>query len=57
MKACEVHENGIVVFNGDDCPLCQAEKTLKAIWEEMEKSMTVLKELKRAAEETGLKLN
>ena len=57
MKACEVHERCIVVFNGDDCPLCKAQTTVQTICDEMEKSMAVLKELKRTGEEAGLRFN
>ena len=56
MKACENHNESIVIFNGDSCPLCRAEKKLKNIWEEMEKSMTIMKQIQMTAEETGLKL-
>ena len=55
MKSCESHDNCIVVFNGSDCPLCNAERTLKSLWEEIEKSTAVLKEIKRAGEEVGMK--
>jgi hypothetical protein len=56
MKACEIHENCIVVFNADDCPLCKTQKMLTTVWEEVEKSMGILKELKGTAEQAGLKL-
>jgi protein-disulfide isomerase len=56
MKSCENHDKCIVVFQEGDCPLCTAEKTFKCVWEEMEKSMTILKELKQAGEEAGLKI-
>jgi RNA polymerase subunit RPABC4/transcription elongation factor Spt4 len=55
MKACENHEMSVVVFNEDTCPLCNAEKALKKIWVEIEKSMGILEELKRVADEAGLK--
>ena len=55
MRACEIHDQCIVVYNGDDCPLCKGQKTIKTMWEELEKSMTVLKELKKAGEEAGFK--
>jgi hypothetical protein len=57
MKACEVHDRCVVVFNGDDCPLCKAQETVQTICNEMDKSMTVLKELKKAGEEAGLRFN
>ncbi|MGA2958718.1 MAG: hypothetical protein ABSF48_23695 [Thermodesulfobacteriota bacterium] len=57
MKACEVHDRCVVVFNGDDCPLCKAQETVQTICDEMEKSMTVLKELKKAGEVAGLRFN
>jgi RNA polymerase subunit RPABC4/transcription elongation factor Spt4 len=55
MKGCENHDNCVVVFSEDTCPLCNAEKTLKTLWVEMEKSMGILEELKRVADEAGLK--
>jgi len=55
MKACESHNECIVVFNEDGCPLCKAEKKLKAIWEEIEKSMEIMKHMKQVAEEEGPK--
>jgi protein-disulfide isomerase len=55
MKACENHEKSVVVFEEEACPLCKAEKGLKTIWAEMEKSLTILAELKKVAEEAGLK--
>jgi hypothetical protein len=55
MKTCENHEMSVVVFSEDTCPLCNAEKALKTIWGEMEKSMSILEELKRIADEAGLK--
>ncbi len=56
MKACENHAETIVVFSEDTCPLCNAEKALKKIWVEIRKSMGILEELKRVANETGLKI-
>ncbi len=55
MKACETHNEAVVVFNGDVCPLCKMEKNLKAIGEEIAKSMEIMKQLKMVAEEAGLK--
>ncbi len=55
MKACENHEKSVVVFEEDACPLCKAEKGLKTILSETEKSLTILAELKKVAEEAGLK--
>ncbi len=55
MKACENHEMSVVVFSGDICPLCNAEKALKTIWVEIEKSMGILEELRRISDEAGLK--
>ena len=55
MKTCENHDKSVVVFSEDPCPLCNAEKALKAIWVEIEKSMGILEELKRVADEAGLK--
>jgi hypothetical protein len=57
MKACENHNEAIVVFSGDVCPLCKAEKKLKTIWEEAEKSMVIMKQIKMTAEEAGLKFD
>jgi len=53
MKACTIHNNCIVVYDGDDCSLCKGQKTMKTMWEELEKSMAVLKEIKKSREETG----
>ncbi len=55
MKACENHAETVVVFGEDTCPLCNAEKALKTIRVEIEKSMGILEELKRVADETGVK--
>jgi hypothetical protein len=57
MRACENHNEIIVIFNGDVCPLCKAETKLKSIWEEVEKSMGIMKQIKRTAEEAGLKFD
>jgi len=57
MKACEVHDQCIVVYNGNDCPLCKGQKTIKTMWEELEKSVTILKELKKSGEEAGFRFN
>jgi hypothetical protein len=57
MKACENHNESIVVFGGDVCPLCKAEKKLKSIWEEAEKSMEIMKQIKITAGEAGLKFD
>jgi hypothetical protein len=54
MKACENHDKSVVVFSEDTCPLCNAEKALKTIWVEIEKSMGILEELKRVVDEAGL---
>ena len=55
MKACENHNETIVVFNGDVCPFCKMEKNLKTIAEEVEKSMVIMKQIQMTAEEAGLK--
>jgi hypothetical protein len=55
MKACENHDKSVVVFSEDTCPLCNAEKALRTIWVEIKKSMGILEELKRVADEAGLK--
>jgi hypothetical protein len=57
MQDCGNHNECVVVYNGDDCPLCMAEKILKNLAEEVERSMATLKEFKRAAGEIGLKFN
>jgi hypothetical protein len=57
MQDCGNHNECVVVFNGDDCPLCMAEKVLKNLEKEIEKSRAILKEFRRAAEEIGLKFN
>jgi len=56
MKACENHNESIVIYNGDFCPLCRAEKKLRTVGEEVEKSMAIMKQIQRAAEEAGLKI-
>ena len=56
MKACENHNESVVVFNGDSCPLCKAERKLKNIWAELEKSMAIMKQIQKTAEEVGLKI-
>jgi len=55
MKACENHDETVVVFNGDVCPFCKVVKDLKTIAEEAEKSMAIMKQIQMTAEETGLK--
>ena len=55
MKACENHNESIVIFNEDTCPFCKMEKKLKTIGEEVEKSMAIMKQIQMAAEEAGLK--
>ena len=56
MKACENHHNeSIVIFNGDICPLCAMEKKLKTIGKEIENSMAIMKQIQMTAEEAGLK--
>jgi len=57
MKACENHDESIVVFNGDACPFCKIEKNLKTIAEEVEKSMGIMKQIQMTAEEARLKSN
>jgi hypothetical protein len=54
MKACENHAETVVIFSEDTCPLCNAEKALKKIWVEIEKSMGILEKLNRVADEVGL---
>ncbi len=55
MKACENHNACIVIFEEEGCPLCKAEGKLKTIWEEVEKSMTIMRQIKQAAEGEGPK--
>jgi hypothetical protein len=57
MQDCGNHNECVVVFNGDDCPLCMAEKILKNLAEEIEKSRAILEDFRRAAEQIGLKFN
>ena len=57
MQVCETHDKCVVVFNGNGCPLCKAETIIKNIWEELEKSMGILREIKRAGGEAGLKIS
>jgi len=53
MKACTIHNNCIVVYGGNDCPLCKGQKTIKTMWDELEKVTNLLKEIKKSGEETG----
>jgi len=53
MKACENHNESIVIFNEDTCPFCKMEKKLKTIGEIIENSMEIMKQIKTAAEEAG----
>ena len=55
MKACENHNESIVIFNEDVCPLCRAEKKFKTIMEEVQKSMMMMKQIQMTAEEAGVK--
>jgi len=57
MKACEIHGKSIVVYDGDDCPLCKGQETVKTMWEEIEKIMNVLKEVKKSGEKAGLEFD
>ena len=57
MKACTVHSNCVVVYDGDECPLCKGHKTITTMWDEFEKSMALLKEIKKSGEEAGFKSN
>jgi len=53
MKTCENHNECVVVFSENVCPLCKVEKKLKTIGEIIEKSMPIMKEIEMAAEEAG----
>lgn len=55
MKACEKHNDSIVIFKGDVCPFCEMETELKTIGEEIEKYIRIMRQMRMAAEETGLK--
>ena len=55
MKACENHNESIVIFNAETCPFCATEKKLKTIREEIDKSMAIMRQIQMAAEETGSK--
>ncbi len=55
MKACENHDESIVVFNGDACPFCKMEQTLKTIGEEVEKTIGIMTQIQMTAKEAGLK--
>jgi hypothetical protein len=57
MKACQNHNECIVAFDGDVCPFCKMEKSLKAVGEEIQKSMGIMDGLKMVAEEAGLKFD
>jgi hypothetical protein len=53
MKACENHNGSIVIFEEAVCPLCRAEKKLKTIKEDVQKSMMIMRQIQRPAEEAG----
>ncbi len=55
MKACENHNDSIVIYNEDVCPLCKAEKKFKTIMEEVQKSMVIMKQIQMTAEEAAVK--
>ena len=55
MKSCESHCQTIVVFDGDDCPFCKMEKTIKTIGEEVENTMAIMKSIQMTAKQAGLK--
>jgi predicted DCC family thiol-disulfide oxidoreductase YuxK len=55
MKACESHNESIVIFNEDVCPLCKAEKKFTTIMEEVQKSIMIMKQIQMTAEEAGVK--
>jgi predicted DCC family thiol-disulfide oxidoreductase YuxK len=55
MKACENHTETIVIYNGNACPLCKAETKFKTILEEVQKSMTIMKQIQTTAGEAGAK--
>ncbi len=57
MKACQNHNECIVVFDGDVCPFCKTAKNFKAVGEEIQKSRGIMEALKRVAEEAGLKFD
>lgn len=58
MKACENHDHEtIVVFNGYVCPFCKVAKDFKAIAEEVEKSMAILKQIHMKAGEAGVEFD
>jgi hypothetical protein len=55
MKVCENHYQTIVVFEGDDCPFCKTERTIKTIGDEVENTMAILKTIQMTAKQPGLK--
>jgi glutaredoxin len=57
MKACQDHNESIVVFNGDFCPFCKMEKSFKTLGEEMGKFIGLIEELKMVAKEAGLRFD
>jgi hypothetical protein len=54
MQACKTHDECVVVFAGDNCPLCKVQEMLDTTIDELEKAMIILKKLKFAAEECSL---
>ena len=57
MQACKNHDKCIVIFEGDNCPLCKAGDELKSAWEGVESSLTQLKSLKQKLEDAIFDLN
>lgn len=52
MKACENHNETIVIYNGEICPLCKAHQKFNAITEDLKKSMEIMRQIQISAEET-----
>jgi hypothetical protein len=55
MKACDKHDEAIVVFAGDVCPFCRMGNIFKTFEEELDKIFGIMKQLQSAANEAGLK--
>jgi hypothetical protein len=54
MRACKTHDECVVIFVGDDCPLCKVQEILDTTIDELEKAMNILRKLKLATQECSL---
>lgn len=54
MNLCSEHKKTDIVYNGKDCPLCEAEKKIEGLENELEKLTTERGELYDQLEEIRL---